>query len=206
MLNYAEEARKIVMSVYPHNITGKITIYLHTLEDYDRSPYVAYASYSRLEVHFLTPSENPGCDDVWYKGNMIHEYAHIPSLRDLNYKPNGYKKIPEWFSEGFAEYCKVFASKDEQILEKYRYRLNKIKKMVRNGEGYLMFVCDGTYYSDCEDFYYGGAYVIKYIYEVYGQEKFIRLIKSKEPTFAKAMEKELGVTPREFENNWLKWA
>ena len=175
---------------------------MHTLKDYDREPNKAYADPSKLEIHFLTPSEqsNSWYDDVWYKGNMIHEYAHIPFYKDLCSKPEDYKEAPEWFSEGFAEYCKIFASNDKEILEKYRCKLNKIKEMVKSDEGRLVFEC-----KDEHCIYCGGAYIIKYIYETYGQEKVIRLIKSQELSFAKAIE-ELGVTIREFENNWLKWA
>jgi len=83
-------------------------------------------------------------------------------------KTERYKTVPEWISEDFAEYCAIFGSKDKIIENKYEYNLNRIQEMVKNEEGYLMFTIN--------DIYYGGAYIVKYVYEAYGQDKFVKLI------------------------------
>ena len=105
--------------------------------------------------------------------------------------------FPFWFSEGIAEYFAVFYSTPE-IRRKYDSNLGKIRDMISRGEGQFATVNS--------DMYYGGAYIIKYMHEVYGQQMVIRLIKSDAPSFWQAVSQELGVTQKEFEDGWLKWA
>jgi hypothetical protein len=199
ILEYANFARPVVMEKFPHNLAQKVVIYLYKYSEYQYEPYEAMANYSKGEIYLLTPSDqsvagscSEWCDDLWYQKVVIHEYAHIPFLRDLDLQDS-----PAWFSEGFAEYIAVFFS-TSSILQKYEGKLSKIKNMVKNGDGYLVSVG--------EDVYYGGAYIVKYMYEVYGQDKVVNLIKSNALSFSQAIIKELNVTSIEFEDKWLKWA
>ena len=199
ILKYANFARQVVMEKYPHNFVQKIVIYLYKYSDYQDDPWGASANPNEGEIYFLAPSDQSvagscsnWCDDLWYQKNVIHEYAHIPFRRDLDLQD-----IPEWFHEGFAEYFALFCS-TSSILQKYEWALSEIKNMVKNGDGYLVSVG--------EDVYYGGAYIVKYMYEVYGQDKVANLIKSNALSFSQAINKELNVTSGEFEDEWLKWA
>lgn len=201
ILEYANFARPVVMEKFPHNLAQKVVIYLYKYSEYQYEPSVtvAYTDSSKAEIYLLTPSDQSAagscsewCDDLWYQKNVIHEYAHIPFWRDL-----GLQDIPEWFSQGFAEYFAVFCS-TSSILQKYEWALSEIKNMVKNGDGYLVSVGG--------DVYYGGAYIVKYMYEVYGQDKIANLIKSNTLSFSQAIKKELNVTSIEFEDKWLKWA
>jgi len=77
-------------------------------------------------------------------------------------------------------------------------QLKNIENMVKRGDGYLHLVSN--------DIYFGGAYILKYMFETYGKDRVAALFKSNAEFFNKAIEKELGVTYQEFEANWLEWA
>jgi hypothetical protein len=53
--------------------------------------------------------------------------------------------------------------------------------------------------------YDAGAWALRYMDEIYGREKIISLMKSKEPLFRDAMKAELGVTVEEFEEGLKEW-
>jgi len=197
ILGYANYARQIVTGKYPHKLPQKVVIYLYDRKSYFRPPFTMWTDTKKYEVNMLTPSDQTDrwMDDRWYKSNIIHEYAHIPFYQDLF--AQRYHTVPSWFSEGFAEYFSLFCSSPD-ILQKYGEQLDKIRDMVRRGEGYFIFIAG--------DKYYGGAYLVKYMIEKYGQKAVTNLIKSSALSFAKALQDELNVNPREFENNWLKWA
>lgn len=195
ILEYANFALQVVMEKYPHELSQKVVICLYDYSNYNDPPYVTRYDSGKREISLLAPSDQPAqyrsyCDDLWYQKNIIHEYVHVPFYQDL-----GYGNVPGWFSQGLAEYFSIFCSTPSILI---KYESHKIEDMVKNGEGYLMSVGG--------DEYYGGAYIVKYMYEVYGQDNVTNLIKSDAVSFIPALEKELNVTPREFEDKWLKWA
>lgn len=197
ILEYANFALQVVMEKYPHELSQKVVICLYDYSNYNDPPYVTRYDSGKREISLLAPSDQPAqyrswCDDLWYQSSIIHEYVHVPFYQDLSYG-----NVPSWFSQGLAEYFSMFCS-TPSILIKYESQLGKIEDMVKNGEGYLMSVGG--------DEYYGGAYIVKYMYGVYGQDNVTNLIKSDAVSFIPALEKELNVTPREFEDKWLKWA
>ena len=201
ILNYCHFARDTVMSKYPHKLSYKpaVLVYDRLHWSLDEGTMMTECGSTSGEVYILAPSDqtNPYYDTLWYQKNIIHEYTHLPFYHDLYSKPQGYKDCPSWFSQGLAEYFAMFCS-TSSILQKYEYALSEIKNMVKNGNGYLVSVG--------ENVYYGGAYIVKYMYEVYGQDKVANLIKSNALSFSQAINKELNVTSGEFEDEWLKWA
>lgn len=198
ILRYAIFARRAVMAQYSHTLPGKVTIQLYDLAHYPRPATSANADPKNLQIHFLTPSEQPAqnlawCDDNWYQKNVVHEYTHVAVNRDMRQRA----LFPDWFAEGIAEYFAVFHSSSD-ILRKYDSNLKKIRDLVNRGEGQFSQVNS--------DMYNGGAYILKYMHETYGQPKVNRLVKSDAPSFWEALSRELGATQKEFEDNWLKWA
>lgn len=207
ILGYADFAREVVMAKFPHELSTKVTIYIYKGPTYVNNRYLNWghmsSDYMKGEIHVLAPSgaiKQSSCyDDLWHRKNVIHEYVHVVVGRDIYSKTGKYmgNYLPPWFNEGIAEYFAIFCSTPE-ILQKYDADLNDVRQMVKRGEGYLLFVAVNKNY--------GGAYIVKYMYETYGQEAVKDVIESDAPSFAQALAKELNVTGRKFEDNWLKWA
>ena len=184
-----------------------MTIYLHrepTVVDgfylnWGHSP----SDYMKAEMHFLAPSEaiqvSSYYNGDWYQRNVIHEYTHIVVGRAIYFTTgkNMGDYLPRWLDEGLAEYFAIFCS-TPSIREKDEPRLRGLRDMVREGYGYLLWVTPRVYFWS--------AYIVKYMYEVYGQDKVVKLILSDAPTFPEALEKEFHLNAREFEDHWLKWA
>ena len=209
ILEYGNFAREVVLAKLPFEPDIKVAIYIYEAPGpTESSQYITWgltmADYIKGAIYVLAPSEaikqSSYYDDLWYKGNVIHEYVHIVIGRYL-YSKGLYMGncLPYWFSEGIAEYFKIFCSTPE-IMQKYEAMLDRIRQMVKRGDGYLMSVT--------ADVYYGGAYIVKYMYDTYGEEAMMNLFEGleKDVAFAKALERALEVTPRRFEDNWLLWA
>jgi len=138
MLEYCKFAHNVTMEVYPHELDVKVTVYLYDNKSWTRSPYSCWADATKAEIHFLTPSDVPGdarrwVDNLWYQKNVVHEYVHIPTIRDL-WKTEYYYSFgaPDWFDEGIAEYISVFCT-TEEILQKYEHYARNMRTTVING-------------------------------------------------------------------------
>jgi len=97
ILKYCRYARNVTMKVYPHKLDVKVSVYLCDYESWRDKPYVTRADYIKAKICLLTPSGQPAeyrsqCNNLWYQKNMVHEYVHIPTLRDLHYRSR-YKKL-----------------------------------------------------------------------------------------------------------------
>lgn len=200
MREYCRFARNVVMDAYPHNLSSKVVVFLYAQpnEYADYGTCSSRVGQTEASLHFITPTvgKEHGVDDLWYRGNVIHEYAHVPFWMDV-YR-SGREDPPSWLSQGIAEYMKLFRSNISGILQKYEWNLGRAADKVRSGDGYLWLISG--------DAYYGGAYIVKYMYETYGTDRVVRLIRSDTRSFKQALEEELEVTAREFEENWLRWA
>ena len=58
---------------------------------------------------------------------------------------------------------------------------------------------------DLVNVYHAGAWVFRYMHHVYGSEKIISLLKSREALFEDALKAELGVSLAEFEAGLKEW-
>lgn len=202
ILEYCRFARNVTMKIYPHELNVKVKVYLYDYKSWKYSPYTTSSSSGNAEMYLLTPSDvseqyRSWVDNLWYMKNIVHEYVHISTWRDIQKGWGASRNPPSWLMEGIAEYIAIFCTTKE-ILQKYSWNLKNVENMVRNGDGYLLIVSG--------DVYYGGAYILKYMYETYGKEKIIAFFKCKAKSFGEALKNGLGVTYLEFENNWLKWA
>jgi hypothetical protein len=201
ILGYCQFARNVTMEAYPHQLEVKVKVYLYDYGSWKDSPWVTRADSLKAEMYFLTPSDVPEqyrqyIDNLWYQKNVVHEYVHIPTWRDVG----GYgsvKNPPSWLMEGIAEYIAVFRT-SEEILQKYNWSLKEIENIVKKGDGYPLIVSGNIYY--------GGAYMLKYMYETYGKDKVVAVFKNEANSFMEALENALEVTYWEFEDKWLEWA
>jgi len=199
ILEYSRYARNVTMEAYPHKLEVKVKVYLYDYGSWKDPPWVTRADPPKAEMYFLTPSDVPEqyrkyIDNLWYQKNVVHEYVHIPTLRDIG---GSAKNPPSWFKEGIAEYIAVFHTTKE-ILQKCNWELKNVEDIVKKGDGYLLIVSG--------DVYGGGAYILKYMYDTYGKDRVVAVLKSETKSFMEALERELEVTYYEFEDNWLKWA
>lgn len=187
-LDSAMWVREQTMKMYPHHLGFKVNIYLyHTPEGW--APLVAAVARtdsSSAAIAIRCPSweghwggyeqlDNP------FRRVLNHEYVHAAFYKDLFSKSAGYGDQPSWFSQGIAEY----------ISGNY---LPSYEKWVREAVQRGSFVIDEPYSW--------GLYIVEYMYQEYGQEKIVNLVKSTAPTFEDALSKELGVSPSEFEDGW----
>lgn len=195
-LEHAMWVRDRTMEKYPHNLATRVTIQIYDTQREIKSDIgvltaQTHSSYGlgangreySSAIYILSPSwegdwggyermDNP------FRRVLNHEYVHVPFYKDLYSKRIGYKESPEWFSQGLAEY--ISGNYDPAYRE-------KVQEAAQSG----FFLMD--------DPYAWGLYAVEYMYEEYGQEKVINLIRSDAKTFGAAIEKELGVTPSEFE-------
>ena len=204
--NISLQARIFVMEAFPHNLTVKVKIYLYDFDTWYGGIGVMYANPKEPSMSMLTPSEayarSKWQDDLWYLHGIVHEYTHVATLYEVYL--NGYDYlVPEWLSEGTAEYFAVFHTTSEikeKYLRSYRNYYDDVKEKVVRGEGYLVNVVS--------DWYYQAPFVVMYMYETYGKERFVELFNKFELGigFSRALKESFNVTQFQFEVNWLKWA
>jgi len=185
-LRVARIVREITMKKYPHKLPFKVEIMIYPNLPY---PAVVYASSTGATIHIRCPSWKGRWGGYEQLGDpfrrvLNHEYVHAVFYYDLYSKPRGYKEVPGWFSQGIAEYI------SENYLPIY---VKRVREILQSG-----FLIAGHEYAL-------GLFIVEYMYEKFGGEKVISLIKSRAPTFWDAMEETLGITPSEFQKEFIKW-
>ena len=195
--------------VIPSELNEKVKIYIYPAPSTTESGwYITYghmsADYMRKSIYLIAPLEaskrSPYYDDAWHKKNLIHEYTHVIVGSLIYEKQERYAGdyLPEWFQEGLAEYAAIFLSKDPEIKEKYSPQLEKVKDLVGSGRGFFITVVS--------DIYYGGAYLVYFLHDIYGKNLIMNLLAKPYPDFYTALEEETGKSLRVLENEWLRWA
>ncbi|MBC8223864.1 collagenase [Candidatus Bathyarchaeota archaeon] len=206
ILDYATYARNLLNKKFPFKVTEKVRIFLYeepTKVNGTVTCTVMRSDYINLEIHAITPSKakptSSWIDDDFYHANIIHEYVHV-FMGQWIFQSTGKQMkyfLAEWFSEGIAGYIPYYHSTPE-ICQKYSDNLEIIMKKVRDGRGYFdLIACD---------VYYGGAVLVRYMFERYGQNAVRNIITGKVNSWIEAVQEELGISYREFKDNWLKWA
>lgn len=200
ILEYCRFARNVTKKAYPHDLSFKINVYLHEIKS-GLSPGMTLAKVwgDYAEIHLLTPSDVPDdykrwIDNIWYQKNIVHEYVHVPTYQNIWKTRWGNKYgFPPFFD--IAEYIAIFHT-TEQILNKY----SKIIKDMEN-----TIIRNGSLFFPDYDSYRWGTYLAKYMYEFYGKESIYNLFHTDVEYFWDALNIAFGVSPREFEINWIKW-
>jgi len=195
-LEYAMWVRNNTMNKYPHTLDVKVEIYLYSNREeiMEKEGCPTAISHVGVSGGVLTTAKigilRPSWEGHWggyeqldhpFRRVLNHEYVHIPFYYHLYSKKRGYTNPPSWFSQGLAEYI------SGNYLPSYEQRVREA-------------VLQGSYTID--EPYSWGLYIVEYMYEEYGKEKIISLIKSDAPTFLDAIRKELGISPAEFEQGW----
>ena len=136
-------------------------------------------------------------DNIWYKANLIHEYVHIVVAEFIRPNTNHdmYKYFPKWFSEGIAGYIPYYHS-SEEIMERYEPKLNNIKQIIRN--------CINDFEVVNQNIYYGGALIIKYMYDTY-ESSIINFMRGIAPNWKESLRQNLNVTYADFKEEWVTW-
>ena len=161
------------------------------------------SDYINCVIHAITPSmakpTSSWIDDDYYQANIIHEYVHVFVGQWIFQSTRKHMKnfLTEWFSEGIAGYIPYYHSTPE-IFQKYSDNLEKIMKEVRDGRGYFDLIAG--------DVYYGGAVLVRYMFERYDQNAVNNIITCNVDSWMEAVQEELGISYRDFKDNWLKWA
>jgi len=186
-LTWARYARRILRRYHPHRLDGRVQVFLFDRSAYQRSPAAAEAHPETLEITFLAPSVN-NFPEVWYRKNFVHEYAHL-ALRDLY----AMRWRPAWFSEGLAEYIAVYRT-SRRIRRYYNHYEHSLRRSAAAGHAHLLHL---------RDVYVWGSNIWRYIHDTYAPDSIQGMIRA--ATFNDALRAHLGVTPRQFEDGWLKW-
>jgi hypothetical protein len=159
-------------------------------------------------MFFLTPSDVPQnvrswIDNLWYQQTVVHEYVHVPTMRDLDkvrYAHVG--NAPQWLTEGIAEYISIFRTTNE-ILQKYMIPGNSAQSDI---DGQMLIALNSKeVYFQTTSVYCWSPYVVKYMYETYGPEKVHLLFNTAADYFLDALGRGLSVSPHQFEEDWVKW-
>jgi len=207
ILEFATYAQEVAVGPkFSYKPDKKTTIYIYLKPGVDPAPRSwghAGANPNEAEMYFLSPSEaikvSPQYNDEWFLRNVIHEYTHVVVARS-RYLAIGHWDyfLPQWFNEGLAEYFAIFHSTPSIRKREGHQIFVDLSSMVHEGYGYLSLIT--------ENIYGRSAYVAKYLYDTLGEKNVAKLLWSKAPTFHEALKKELNLSFREFEENWLKWA
>lgn len=140
------------------------------------------------QVAMLSPSAHPEeartkanlpMDAAYIEKTLVHEYAGLV-LAELA-RQNGGRRIydrPNWFVQGYQEYLAIRYGPErarEKVFPAYLERVDAAD-----------LVEDSTFAPS--DPYVGGAVVVAYLHDAYGEEPMRCLVKSDEPAFRRAFE------------------
>jgi len=204
ILGYCNYARDVVMSIYPHNIGMKVTVYLNDSQHWGNSIYTSLSTVGDgiASMFFLTPSDVPQSarwwvDNLFYQHAVVHEYVHCATYTDLQkvaYYRSG--ECPDWLTQGIAEYISISCTTPE------------IYQKEMNGHNYPELISEfasGSLFFPLGDVYFMGYYIMKYVYETYGNDRVHLLFNTNVASFWDAVNQSLGVSINDFEKNWIKW-
>jgi hypothetical protein len=187
-LSTAMIVRNMTLEKYPHTLSFKVLIYIYTdPQEIGGSAGISEVGSNSATIKILRPSWNGSWGgyeqlDNPFRRVLNHEYVHVPFYVDLYSKPSGYSHPPSWFNQGIAEYI------SQNYLPSYEERVREDVKT-------NIFPVDEEPYS-------WGLYIVEFMYNQYGQQKTVNLIKSSAPTFNLAIMTELNETSTQFEGKW----
>ena len=207
LINAANYAREIVLSNLPITFQNIITIYIHeyptSINGRRLDWCIMRADLENQLIHLISPTnalrQSSQYDDVWYRANLIHEYVHHVVAYHMNITSGNRMNefLPRWFYEGIAGYIPYFNSSHE-IMTRYQSKLNDIRALVRSG--------NGEFDTIARDVYFGGAILLSYMFDEYGEENVLKLISTKSQNWEAAIDGELQMKYDEFKDRWLTWA
>jgi hypothetical protein len=163
-------------------------------------------------IYILAPSKHPDPhgpgagrtnsnepqDAAYCRRVLVHEYSTVLLESITRGKKSGWGLFtgPTWFVQGAEEWLAVqYSTEQARSVTMPRYReMTRRQNLVTNDFG-----------LDVQSPYVAGPVLVDFVHARYGREKFIAVLKSEEPTFGKAMRRELGVGVDEFYAEWERW-
>lgn len=164
------------------------------------------------DIHLLAPSAHPDpnkpgagrtmagdpFDAAYCQRVLVHEYStvFIESLTRRKSKGWSFYEAPAWFVQGIEEYFGTTYSTAyarEKTLPAY----------IRQTKEQSLVSCD--FGLDVRSPYVAGPTLTAFMFEQYGREKLVALLRSEEQSFGKAARRELGVTVEQFYESFSKW-
>lgn len=208
-LEWAMLGRNATLKVIPHSLDTKVKIYLWDAEGWRRPPWQAYADTARYEIHLLAPSDQDKfrgtqwycgdyCKDpLWYIYAVTHEYVHIVINHIAREPGKPYAEVPAWLHEGFASYIPDYHTVPGMV-EKHWWYYEPAIRAIRSGDGYIL-VLSGITYG-------GQALIARYIYEVYGSDSIVCLLRSLgKAGFAGSLKLCMNTSVAALEDRWFDW-
>ena len=161
--------------------------------------YIANLHFLALSKHSPTAQDSAGRikDKDYFLYLITHEYSTIILERLTERKRKGWTLFtaPSWFVQGYEQYLGLKYSKiGKETLAVYL-------KRVKSNPGLIYM---DSYGLHIQKVYEGGALVLAFMNEAYGQEKVHSLLTSDKPTFFSAMESTIDKGD-DFAKKWSNW-
>ncbi len=203
VLEWMNEAVEVLRTVFPDALDRVPSVKVQLMEPSDKLPHGTMVSdplvnppHIRLTTPTLAEKSNPFFDRDYHVGTLAHEFMHCLHERysaDSTGLPLYDRHMPGWLIEGVAEYAKFIVLGEQRFHEKSREEYDSAARaIIETG-------------LDLVNVYPAGAWVFRYMHHVYGSEKIISLLKSREALFEDALKAELGVSLAEFEAGLKEW-
>jgi hypothetical protein len=129
---------------------------------------------------------------------LVHEIA--PAYLEIFAHSNGTRfnnHVPDWFEQGLEEYFAVFHSTPywrTTGVKTYHQRLKNDPAAI-----------DTDFGLNVRDRYNDGLVILHFVRDEFGEKTIIDILKSKEPTFGRRLQKSLGISFDEFLRRFDRW-
>lgn len=136
--------------------------------------------------------------ESWLNNVIPHEVAHLYFFQ-VTYHP--LSSPPAWLNEGLAQYLEF---SDNSVV------LRRVETEILNGERIPLWSLTGSFGNEeasVRQSYAQGLSAVTYLVEAYGAEGLSAVLANYEAGMGdeRAFEEALGITPIEFEYEWLAW-
>ena len=204
---WMDHTESLMLSKYDLQRTGfHISIYLHPAPTNRAGVGLATllcCSSGTGQIHYMTPSapaweeaQKRGTttslgepfDDDYHAAVLIHEYITVGYQRISDDKSRGFRyySAPAWFYQGLEQHDGMFHSTEANRTTGYERLIDYAGIRLR----------DAFYSFGSSDVYNGGALLMKFMADQYGEGFHVDLLKSQQPTFAQALDKEFAERDR----------
>ncbi|HYF00417.1 MAG TPA: hypothetical protein VEJ18_15975, partial [Planctomycetota bacterium] len=183
---------------------------LHDTPNAQANPAIATAITQRsergyeAEIHLLAPSRHPPglldnvgkpMDGDYFFRLVVHEYSTV-FLEQIRRRA-GWRHAPDWFVQGYEEWLGLTRSTDRNRTE----RLDRYRKILKEDPARIDF----SFGIDVREPYVDGVVLLDFLHAEFGRKRVQAILASPEPSFGRAMRKELGVGLSEMERRFVAW-
>ena len=152
------------------------------------------------QIPYLTPSHSKWTTrptwggmrlppDDYHAKNLVHEFTH--AIQHSVWGAASQSPVPRWVSEGLAEYEGMFNATEYNRTVGFDSLVRYVHDQIPN-----QLFCCSTDESNLPSFgttdvYFGGALIMKYLADTFGEEIHVRLVRHRYPSFAEALAAEI---------------